>query len=187
MTLGLDFDTVLIAAQAGAEWAFSRLYRDLNPRLLRYLAAQAPGEAEDLAAETWLGAARRLGSFSGDEDAFRAWMFTIAHHRLVQHWRSVKRRPVAPADPYDMPERPSGEDLESSVVGGLTAMEASRRIAAVLSPDQAEVVLLRVLGGLDTEQVAEIVRKRPGAVRVLQHRALKRLAAQNFSPEGVTP
>ena len=63
--IGVEFDSVLRAAQAGAEWAFATLYRDINPRLLRYFAAQAPSVAEDLASETWLAAAGRLHLFSG--------------------------------------------------------------------------------------------------------------------------
>lgn len=85
MSLGESFESVLAAAQSGAEWAFSVLYRDLNPRLLRYFASRVPGEAEDLAIETWMGAARRIGDFRGNQQQFRAWIFTIAHARLVQH------------------------------------------------------------------------------------------------------
>jgi RNA polymerase sigma-70 factor (ECF subfamily) len=163
------------------------LYRELNPRLLRYFAARAPGPAEDLASETWLGAARHLGSFSGSEEAFRGWLFTIAHRRLVQHWRDVKRRPPALGDSEaDLDGQPSPDSADAAL-DAVFAQEAARKIAAALSPDQAEVVLLRVLGGLDVDQVAEILGKRPGAIRVLQHKALRRLSAGNFSIEGVTP
>src|SRR6476619_4442446 len=97
MSIGPDFDTVLAAAQAGAEWAFTALYRDLNPRLVRFLRAQAPGAGDDLASETWLAAARQLGSFSGTEGAFRGWMFTIARRRVIQYWRGNGRRPQVAA------------------------------------------------------------------------------------------
>jgi RNA polymerase sigma factor (sigma-70 family) len=187
MGVGAEFDGVLAAAQAGAEWAFVVLYRDLNPPLLRYLEARAPGAGEDLAADTWLGAARQLSGFGGDEAAFRAWMFTIAHHRLVQHWRDRQRRPSRPADPADLVDYPGGHDPEAEVVGAAVAQDAARHIAALLSPDQAEVVLLRVVGGLDVDQVARVLGKRPGAVRVLQHKGLRRLASTNFSLEAVTP
>lgn len=177
---GQEFETVLAAAGAGGEWAFSLLYRRYNPLLLRYFAARVAGEAEDLAAETWVAVARQIPSFRGDETGFRAWLFTIAHHRLVQHWRQ-RRDPPADTGPYEALSGP--DDPEGQVLGNLSAVEAARRIAAALSPDQAEIVLLRVLGGLDVEQVARIVGKRPGAVRVLQHRALKKLATEKFSLE----
>jgi RNA polymerase sigma-70 factor (ECF subfamily) len=176
----------MAAAQQGAEWAFAVLYRELNPRLLRYFAARAPGSAEDLAAETWLGAARHLGSFTGTEEGFRAWLFTIAHRRLVQHWREMKRRPPATGDLEAALDAESAPDSADAAVNAVFAQEAAKQIAAALSPDQAEVVLLRVLGGLDVDQVADILGKRPGSVRVLQHKALRRLAAENFSVEGVT-
>lgn len=194
MGVGEQFDSVLDAAKVGAEWAFAVLYRDLNPRLLRYFKAQAPAVAEDLASETWLAAARQLPRFEGDERAFRGWLFTIAHGRLVQHWRDSKRRPFQPVDPHAVPDsaisepgRPAGVDIEADVVEAAMAQEAVRRLTEELSRDQAEVVLLRVLAGLDVDQVASILGKRAGAVRVLQHKALRRLAGKNFSLEGVTP
>jgi RNA polymerase sigma-70 factor (ECF subfamily) len=182
-----DFPVVLAAAQSGGEWALAAIYRDLNPPLLRYLAVQAPGAGEDLASETWLGAARRLSAFRGDEKAFRAWLFTIAHHRVVQHWRQANRRASVSVDPIGMAEYPASDDPKGEVVDAAIGVAAARRITEVLSPAQAEVVLLRVLGGLDVDQVATVLNKRPGAVRVLQHKALRNLAGRNFSLEGVTP
>jgi RNA polymerase sigma-70 factor (ECF subfamily) len=182
-----EFQAVLAAAQSGAEWALELLYRDLNPALLRYLAAQAPSVAEDLASETWLGAAGRLRVFRGDEKAFRAWLFTIAHHRLVQHWRQTNRKMSVPFDSVVMAQRPAADDPAAEVVDAAVAGAAARRITELLSAAQAEVVLLRVLAGLDVDQVAMVLGKRPGAVRVLQHKALRNLASRNFSLEGVTP
>jgi RNA polymerase sigma-70 factor (ECF subfamily) len=187
MGIGDDFDAVLGAAQVGAEWAFTILYRDFNPRLLRYFSAQAPRAAEDLASETWLGAARQMGGFRGSEAAFGAWLFTIAHSRLVQHWRDTNRGNALLLAPDVLVDYPSSQDLENQVVDAATAQQAARQIAALLSPDQAQIVLLRVLGGLDVDQVARILNKRPGTVRVLQHRALRRLAKKDFSLETVTP
>src|SRR3954447_26375349 len=184
MSIGPEFETVLAAAQTGAEWAFTALYRDLNPRLVRFLAAQAPSVGEDLAAEAWMAAARQLGSFSGNEGAFRGWMFTIARRRLIQHWRTSGRRPqVSHIDLID--DRPAADDPLAAVVASISAQEAAATITAALTPDQAEIVLLRMLGGLDVDQVAAIVNKRPGTVRVLQHRAVRRLAGV-FAVEALT-
>lgn len=180
---GDAFDSVLSAAQAGAEWAFGALYDDYNPRLLRYFVARAPREAEDLTAETWMGVASGLGSFQGGEERFRSWLFTIAHRRLVDHWRE---RVDEPTDNQALLGLESAsEGPEQTVVGVAAAQAAAQKIASLLSPDQAEVVLLRVLGGLDVDAVAAILGKRPGAIRVLQHRALKRLVSE-ISLEDVT-
>jgi RNA polymerase sigma-70 factor (ECF subfamily) len=62
--------------------------------------------------------------------------------------------------------------------------EAALQLIATLPPDQAEAVLLRVVGGLDVDRVAAIMGKRPGHVRVLSHRGLKRLAVLVQDPAG---
>lgn len=183
--IGDEFARVLHAAQSGDAWAFSSLYRDLNAPLLRYFGAHVPSEAEDLVAETWLSVARGLGSFSGDEAGFRGWIFTIAHRRLVQYWRDSARRPTSPVAPESLLDRPGPDDTEETALQGSLASTAARKIAAALPREQAHVVLLRVVAGLSVEQVAEILGKRPGTVRVLQHKALRRLAGR-FSLEKVT-
>ena len=183
--IGDEFARVLAAAQDGDARAFSSLYRDLNAPLLRYFGAHVPSEAEDLVAETWLSVARGLGSFRGDEAGFRGWVFTIAHRRLVQHWRDAARHPTFPAAAESLVDRPGPEDTAETAVQATLAGSAARQIAAALPKEQADVVLLRVVAGLGVDQVAEILGKRPGTVRVLQHKALRRLAAQ-FSREKVT-
>lgn len=185
MSIGAEFDNVLMAAQAGGEWAFAALYRDLNPRLLRYFGAQSSSMAEDLAAETWLAVARGMSSFTGGEDAFRGWLFTIARRRLIQHWRSAGRRPSSPVAPETLVDRPALDDPEASGLSALSAQQASAAIVACLPPDQADVVLLRLVAGLDVDQVARILGKQQGTVRVLQHRALRRLG-EIFSQEALT-
>lgn len=185
MVVGPEFDRVLQAAQGGDEGAFTRLYRDLNPALSRYLTARAPSAGQDLAAETWLAAGRQLAVFRGAEPAFRGWLFTIARRRLVQHWRDERRRPSQPANPVDLAEQPGGVDPEGLALGTVSAREAARFIAEALTPDQADVVLLRLVAGLDVDQVAAVLGKRPGTVRALQHKAVHHLATK-FSVEALT-
>lgn len=191
MPAGDDFAAVLQAARLGQEWAFSALYQGFNARVLRYFTSRVPDVADDLAAETWLGAARTLSAFEGDEQAFRAWIFTIAHRQLVQHWRDGARRP--PADPGPAIVAGEGDqgivaahNVEVEAVDSLMAQQAAQAIAASLTADQAEVVLLRILGGLDVDDVARILGKRPGTVRALQHKALRKLATNNFFLEALT-
>src|SRR3954452_2754943 len=99
MRTGLPFDDVLAAAQAGAAWAFETLYRDLSPVVTGYLRLHGAAEPDDLANETFLGVFTGLAGFRGEEEALRAWVFTIAHHRLVDDWRRRSRRPQAAPDP----------------------------------------------------------------------------------------
>ena len=182
-SLGDQFQGILAAAQDGGEWAVAILYRWLHPAVVSYLRARAGDEAEDLASETWVAVARGLARFSGDESAFRSWVFTIAHRRLIDHHRASARRPrtrtlhATEGDDYSGPiDLPAGDDPAREVLDAAAGDEAVRRIVALLPPDQAEIVLLRVVGGLPMEDVAAITGRRPGTVRVLQHRALKRLA-----------
>jgi RNA polymerase sigma-70 factor (ECF subfamily) len=165
-----NFDGVLAAAQAGSEWALAALYRDLQPPLLRFLRAQEPADCEDLASEVWLDAARGLVRFEGDESAFRCWLFTIARRRLIDLRRSSAHRLTRSA-PLEELDRPDDHDAFSAVEGG-GVIDCIR----ALSPAYAEIVLLRVLGGLDSYEVAAITGRKPATVRVMQKRALERLA-----------
>jgi RNA polymerase sigma-70 factor, ECF subfamily len=183
MTLDDDFDHVLGLAQAGDEGAISRIYRDLNPAVLRFLSAQAKDAGEDLAQETWMAVAKGLPTFAGGERAFRGWVFTIARRRLIQLWRSQGRRPSTPVAPEDLADIPGPE---TGPEGVLLARDAAAELVRGLPDEQAEVVLLRVVAGLGAAEVAEIVGKTPVAVRVLQHRALKRIG-QRLEAEPVTP
>jgi RNA polymerase sigma-70 factor, ECF subfamily len=179
-----EFDSVIAGARSGAEWALEALYLHTQPRLLRYLFAQAPDVAEDLASETWLGVARALSSFAGDEEDFRALLFTVARRRLIDHRRQASRRRATPVEPGGLAHLGPPGDAEADAMERIGTDWALWQIAA-LPPDQAEVVLLRVVADLSVEEVASIVGKRAGAVRALQLRALRRLAKQ-LSRETVT-
>jgi len=172
-----DFDAVLAAAQQGDERAVTTLYRDLRPRLAGYLRARESRAAEDIEGEVWLAVAQGLTRFRGDEDAFRAWVFSIAHRRIADYRRRSARRATVPVPVEEMPQA-AGPDPEALVLEQLSAEAATAFVIANLSADQAEVVLLRVIGGLDVQQVAELLGKRPGTIRVMQHRALRRLQAE---------
>ena len=186
-----EFAPVLAAAQDGAQWAIAALWRDLHPRLLRFLRSLDSVHAEDVEADTWLVAARDLAMFRGDEQQFRAWMFTIARNRLIDARRREARRPSIMVPPEALGEHPADDDPAVTALDTLSADAAVALVRECLPPHQAEVILLRVLGGLDVDEVAAMVGKRPGNVRVLQHRGLRRLAERlsREAPErrGVTP
>jgi len=184
MALGERFDSVLVAAQTGAEWAVSSLYRDLHPAVLRYLRTQDPGEGEDLASDTWLDVARSLARFRGNEEDFRRWVFAIARRRLIDFRRRSRRRRTDPVPAAAMNDSPASGDTETEALEGMTTASALARIAK-LPPDQAEVVLLRVVAGFSAKEVGLMMGKRPGTVRVLQHRALANLA-RDLAREPVT-
>jgi RNA polymerase sigma-70 factor (ECF subfamily) len=173
--IGEEFAAVLAVAQDGDEAAFSVLWRDVNPALLRYLAVAAPGAAEDVAAETWVQVIRGLAGFHGDERAWRAWLFAIARRRAIDESRRRSRHPVASLEEATGAREPRTGDAAELAMENLATRAALAAISA-LPPHQAEVILLRVLAGLDIEAVARITGRTPGAVRVAAHRGLRRLA-----------
>ena len=182
--IGEGFGAVLAAAQAGSEPAFSQLWRDGNPALLRYLRVLAPEAAEDIAAETWVQVVRGLPGFRGDEQAWRAWLFTTGRRRVLDERRRRSRRPAIPLDEIPETNLPDVSDTADLAVEHLS----TRAVLALLTglpPVQAEVILLRVVAGLDTESVARMLDRTPGAVRVAAHRGLRRLA-QLVAQDGVT-
>jgi RNA polymerase sigma-70 factor, ECF subfamily len=182
--VGEDFAALLAAAQRGSEQAFSVLWRDVNPALLRYLRVVASEHAEDVAAETWVQVVRGLPRFTGDETAWRAWLFTTARRRLLDQVRLRKRHPSEPLDEISPMDIPRTADAEQVALDNM-ATESAMALLSRLPEQQAEVIFLRVVAGLDTEAVAEILGRSPGAVRVAAHRGLKKLATL-LSGAGVT-
>jgi len=176
-----DFAETLAAAQAGAEWAVAALWSELHPPLLRFLRGLHPGFAEDVESETWIRIAGGLRRFEGTEADFRAWAFTIARNRLIDWCRRDRRQATTPVELDELAALPGSEDAAAAAEEEL-GLEASLALLRTLPADQSEVILLRVLGGLDVARVAAIVGKRPGTVRVLQHRGLRRLAEQVAAP-----
>jgi RNA polymerase sigma-70 factor (ECF subfamily) len=179
-----EFEELLADAQAGHGSALGELFHDLHPRVFRYLRALEPNEAEDIASDTWLAVAKALPLFQGDEQGLRALAFTIARRKLIDLQRRRARHPTVSMEPDHLADETPEGDVEDEAITALATEAALERVGSLPS-DQAEVILLRVLGGLPVDEVAQILGKRPGTIRVTQHRALRRLAVE-FTPEAVT-
>jgi RNA polymerase sigma-70 factor (ECF subfamily) len=182
--IGDQFAAVLEAAQDGSEDAFSALWHDANPALLRYLRLMAPRVAEDVAAETWTYVVRGLAAFRGDEAAWRAWLFTTARRRIIDDARRSARRSAASLAEVTAAHTPAAPDAAEVAMENIDT-QAAIALVSELPRLQAEVILLRVVAGLDTGAVARLLGRSPGAVRVAAHRGLRRLA-ENLSRAGVT-
>ena len=172
--IGAAFGVTLASAQGGDETAFACLFRDIQPTLLRYLHVITP-EAEDVAGDTWLQVVKGLPRFRGGEEAFRAWLFTIARHRAVDAGRSRSRRPDVPLTLAALAEQPLAPDAAELALEAISTRSVMVLIKS-LPREHAEIIMLRVVAGLEAADVARIVGKTPGAVRVTAHRALRRLA-----------
>jgi RNA polymerase sigma-70 factor, ECF subfamily len=191
--LGADPDEAglggaIMRAQRGDSEAFRTLYRDAQPRLLRYLHALVGDDAEDVASETWLQVTRDLATFTGDYDHFRGWITTIARHRALDHLRHQARKPPAlPMPQEDLATRPAPDDTADVALEALSTTAALALINS-LPADQAEAVLLRAVLGLDAASAAAVLGKRPGAVRTAAYRGLRTLASRlDAGLPGLTP
>jgi RNA polymerase sigma-70 factor (ECF subfamily) len=181
MTLGAPFPEILAAAQQGAQWAWSRIYQDLAGPVTGYLTGRGGAEPDDLVSETFLQVARGIHGFAGDEDQFRSWVFVIAHRRLLYERRKSGRRPATvplegsdDQDGVSAAQTHAGGDVEAEAMDALGG-EHVRAMLEGLTPDQRDVVMLRIVGGLSLEEAARVLGKPVGAVKALQHRAVKAL------------
>ena len=172
-----DLAEAVRRAQEGDEDAFRVLYRDIHPRILRYLRAIVGNDADDVASETWLHIARGLTAFEGDSDGFRGWTATIARNRATDHLRQHRRRAPTVAVPVDeLTGLVGAEDTADRAIEGIST-DAAIALIARLPRDQAEAVLLRAVMGLDATAAAEVLGKRAGAVRTAAYRGLRKLAS----------
>lgn len=162
-------------AQEGDPDALGELWRTYQHLLLRYFKGKGMSDPDDLASTVWVEVATGLDRFDGSESDFRRWLFTIAARRRIDTIRTAKRRADrvegAPIDPRPVHAPSAGEEAERAA-----DLEQALARVRTLPPDQAEAVLLRVVADLSVAEVAEIMGRREGAVRVLVHRGLRRLA-----------
>lgn len=165
-----QFAGVLAAAQAGYGWAFEQLFKMFAPRVSGYLRARGAVEPDEVTNDVFLSVFRSLARFEGDEDAFRPWLFTIVRNRLVDEHRRQGRRVVTVSDAVDVIEI-SGGDVEVEALDNL-AGEWTMSVLGRLVPDQREVLVLRIVGDLTIDQIAQVLGKSPGAVKALQRRGL---------------
>jgi RNA polymerase sigma factor (sigma-70 family) len=179
-----QFQALLEAARRGNETAWAEIYRDLSPAVLGYLRGSGAPEPEDTLGEVFLEVARDVAKFEGDQRQFKAWIFTIAHHRMIDARRHAGRRPVQlvaePPEPVTEPLSDAADEALARI-----GAEEVQRVLGVLSPDQRAVLLLRILGDLSIEDTAAAVGKRPGAVKQLQRRGLATLKRE-LERKGVT-
>ena len=172
---GTEFEPVLRAAKTGACWAFTRIYEWLAPAVAGYLQAQGAEETEDLTSEVFLRVFSGCRSFSGSEAQFRAWVFTIAHSRLVDARRAKNRAPeVGVLEDYRDGQGPTAAGAEEEALDRL-AVEEVHRLLDGLTSDQRDVLALRLVTQMSVEEVATVLAKPPGAVKALQRRALATL------------
>jgi RNA polymerase sigma factor (sigma-70 family) len=167
-----DLASVLERARAGSDVAFEAVFHELSPAVAGYLRLNGVSEVDELTNEVFAQVHRGLPRFKGDWGGFRSWVFTIAHHRMVDDARRARRRPqIAQAE---VAEEAAAGDVESEALAALSD-ERLLQLLSLLSEDQRQVLLLRIVADLPLEEAAATLGKTVGAVKSLQHRALASL------------
>jgi RNA polymerase sigma-70 factor, ECF subfamily len=168
-------ERVIADAVTGDRDALAELWRGHQHLLLRYFRGKGMAEPEDLASIVWIEVAKGLPSFEGGAADFRRWLFTIASRRRVdeirRHRRHRDRDEAARAAATERATNETVEEFERSA-----ALDRAIALVRTLPSDQAEAVLLRVVADLNVADVAAIMNRSEGSVRVLVHRGLSRLS-----------
>jgi RNA polymerase sigma-70 factor (ECF subfamily) len=171
VTIGDDFASVITQARTGDRDALAAIYRDTAPLVLGFARSRGAVDPEDVTSEVFVSMVRGIGGFTGDEADFRSWLFTIAHHRVVDSLRRQGRRQEDPVPTDELGERVLLlTDGESEAMQRLQSMGV---LAAIdqLTEDQRAVLLLRVLADLSVKEIAAAVGKPESAVKALLRRA----------------
>lgn len=173
-------------ARAGDSAAWEVLYRWLAPAVAGYLRVQGARDVDDLTSEVFLALVRSIERFEGRPAQFRSFTFVIAHRRLQDERRSWSRRGARTVDEPVDERAPIADDGSDAADAAMAALGSDRVLALCgrLVADQRDVVLLRIVGDLSVDQVAEALGKSPGAVKQLQRRAFENLRKE-ISAEAV--
>jgi len=171
-------------ARAADPRGFHALFRTLGPALVGYLRARKVDDPDGVANDVFLRAFRKIDTFEGEAEQFRSWLFTIAHNAAIDNARARRRRPVA-ATLEHVSEPATTPDPVAEAADAQFGSERVEALLTLLSPEQRDVVLLRVVADLSVAETAAIVGKGEEAVKALQRRALASLRRQISSPGAV--
>ena len=177
-SIAADVPELVRSAQRGSTQSFARLYDRYVGQVYAYVMHRVGHQAtaEDLTADVFMRALRRIGTFDHGDTQFGAWLMTIARNRVHDHFKSASFRLEASVEEvFDAPSFDGACDPETA----LLSQEAAHQVRCALRQlkgEQAEVLYHRFIHHLDVPQTAAIMGKSPGAVRALQYRALRSLA-----------
>lgn len=172
-------------AQEGSAQAFAHLYDRYVDQVYSYVYHRVGHRqtTEDLVADVFLRAFRRIATFRWQGVDFAAWLIGIARNRVHDHFKSARFRLEATVDEvFDSPELDDDSDPERAAV----THDLSKRVHEALRQlkgEQAEVLYLRFIQHLNVAETAEVMGKTDGAIKALQYRALKSL--QKHLPQGL--
>ncbi|UWP87317.1 sigma-70 family RNA polymerase sigma factor [Dactylosporangium fulvum] len=176
-------------AQAGDGQAFGLLYDRYFDTVFRFVYFRVGNRqlAEDLTADTFLRALKRIGSFTWQGRDLGAWLVTIARNLVADHFKSGRYRlEVTTGDVLDAdrPDRGPEGSPEAAVIDHITNVDLLKAVKQ-LNPEQQECIVLRFLHGFSVAETAQAMNKNEGAIKALQYRAVRALA--RLLPDGFQP
>lgn len=175
---------LLQASSQGDAEAFGQVYDLFLNRVFRYILYMIGNwsDAEDMTEETFAKAWQRLGSFRGEEQAFKTWLLRIAHNHVVDRLRQRRGDTTMLSDYGEDIAEPNAKSTQTTAEESLL-YEQALRLATRLPAQQKQVILLKFVQGLDNREISAITGQREGAIRVAQMRALQTIR-QQLSGEG---
>jgi RNA polymerase sigma-70 factor (ECF subfamily) len=170
-------------AKAGDSDAFAELYQLYHPKIYRYVFFRVPtaAVAEDITAEVFVRLVERIDDFTYRGRPLLAWLYTIARNLVADYHRRQGRSDFVPLDDRLVSDSDHGNPVYNAEVSLLQQRMADA--LEELTEDQRQVVILRFFEEMDNRSVAELLGKTVGAVKALQHRAIRALHRQ-FSEDG---
>jgi RNA polymerase sigma-70 factor (ECF subfamily) len=173
----VDEQRILQRAQKGNADAFAQLYRANVQAIYRYIYHRVNDVhlAEDLTGDVFTRALKSMATYRDQGKPFVAWLYRIAHARVIDYYRMTNRRPVesdVEAEPI-----PVSANMDEGILRRQMA-KALREAIGTLTDEQQQVVILRFIEGQSIETVADMMGKNANAIKALQHRALRSLASR---------
>lgn len=171
--LDLEAETLVERAAGGDTEAFGRLYDMYADRIYRhiYYRTSSVEDARDLTQEVFLKAWQALPKYKRTKTPFLGWLFTISHNRVIDYYRTKK-------DHAYLNNKIIMEDREKSpdkLVEDQFTQQEVRRAILQLPEDQQQVILMSFIEGFEYNEIAAALNKSEGNIRVIVHRALKRM------------
>ena len=171
-----DFEAIIALARTGDADAWGQIYRRFSGPVYGFFLHQVRDQqvAEDLTAGVFVEAIQAGARFSGSLAALRSWLFRIARNDLIDYWRHARRVQSEAIDDVDDADLARAIPMDDPADAAISSVDRSQLLASVrrLSPEQRQVVLLRLSGDLSSSEIARVMGKSEGAIKALQYRAL---------------
>lgn len=186
MSLGQSFESVLDAAKAGADWAWAVLYGEIAGPVMGFFRTRGVADPEEAAGDVFFELARGLADFEGSEESFRTFVFAIAYRRLlVENRYSNRRSRTILAD--QVLDRLQADVEMMGLISVPEIPDEVRRAFAMLTPDQRDVLTLRIVAGLSVDQIGEVLNRGVKTVKGLQRRGMAQVRAQLSQVDEILP